>query len=106
MGMTTAPTGVRYFIRYPGARCDVDALQYGFSFSVELDQKWRRDERYATQPEILRYLETVADTFDLRRIPPVRLWTRQSAAGPSWCQRWDHPCGSVAPMNLFLLDDS
>ena len=51
--------------------------QYGFSFSAELDQKWRWDERYATQPEILRYLETVADTFDLRRIPPVRLWTRQ-----------------------------
>jgi len=69
--------GTWYFIRYPGARCDVDALQYGFSFSVELDQKWRWDERYATQPEILRYLETVADTFDLRRIPPVRLWTRQ-----------------------------
>ena len=79
--------GTWYFNRYPGARCDVDALEYGFSFSAELDQKWRWDERYATQSEILRYLETVADTFDLRR--DVQLDTRvDSATWDEAGRRW------------------
>lgn len=59
--------GVWYWNRYPGARCDVESLQYSYSFSDELQQEWEWTERYAAQPEILRYIEHVADRFDLRR---------------------------------------
>ena len=59
--------GVWYWNRYPGARCDVESYDYSYSFSPELEQDWRWTERYATQPEILRYIHHVADRFDLRR---------------------------------------
>lgn len=59
--------GVWYWNRYPGARCDVESLQYSYSFSPELEQEWVWKEKYAAQPEILRYIEHVADRFDLRR---------------------------------------
>jgi cation diffusion facilitator CzcD-associated flavoprotein CzcO len=58
--------GTWYWNRYPGARCDVESLDYSFSFSPELEQDWNWTERYATQPEILRYLQHVADRFGLR----------------------------------------
>src|SRR5260370_18232882 len=58
--------GTWYWNRYPGARCDVESLDYSFSFSDELQQEWSWSERYATQPEILRYLNHVADRFGLR----------------------------------------
>ena len=58
--------GTWYWNRYPGARCDVESLSYSYSFSPELEQEWTWSEKYATQPEILRYLEHVADRFDLR----------------------------------------
>ena len=45
--------GVWYWNRYPGARCDVESLQYSYSFSSELDQDWVWTERFAAQPEIL-----------------------------------------------------
>ncbi|WP_137723983.1 flavin-containing monooxygenase [Prescottella subtropica] len=59
--------GVWYWNRYPGARCDVESVDYSYSFSPELEQEWDWSEKYATQPEILRYLEHVTDRFDLRR---------------------------------------
>ncbi len=59
--------GTWYWNRYPGARCDIDSVDYCYSFSPKLLEEWRWSERFATQPEILRYLEFVADTFDLRR---------------------------------------
>lgn len=59
--------GVWFWNRYPGARCDVETYDYSYSFSPQLEQDWRWSERYATQPEILRYAEHVADRFDLRR---------------------------------------
>ncbi|HEY2205474.1 MAG TPA: NAD(P)/FAD-dependent oxidoreductase [Pseudonocardia sp.] len=59
--------GTWHWNRYPGARCDVESVEYGFSFSAELDEQWRWNERYSAQPDILAYLNTVADTFDLRR---------------------------------------
>ncbi|MEO3975591.1 NAD(P)/FAD-dependent oxidoreductase [Streptomyces sp. CAU 1734] len=58
--------GTWYRNRYPGARCDIESLSYSFSFSPELDQEWTWSEKYATQPEILRYLHHVADRFGLR----------------------------------------
>ena len=59
--------GTWFWNRYPGARCDVESTQYSYSFSSELQQQWRWSEKYATQPEILRYIDHVADRFDLRR---------------------------------------
>lgn len=59
--------GTWFWNRYPGARCDVDSLEYSFSFSEELEREWQWTERYASQPEILSYLNYVADRFDLKR---------------------------------------
>jgi len=74
MGMTSlcleAGTGVGgtwYWNRYPGARFDSESYSYGFSFSEELLQEWEWSEKFAPQPETLRYLNFVADKFDLRR---------------------------------------
>jgi cyclohexanone monooxygenase len=59
--------GTWYWNGYPGARCDVESLEYSYQFSGELQQEWEWTERFATQPEILRYINHVADRFDLRR---------------------------------------
>ena len=59
--------GTWYWNRYPGARCDIESIDYQYSFDEQLVQEWRWSERYATQPEILRYLEHVADRFGLRK---------------------------------------
>jgi cyclohexanone monooxygenase len=58
--------GTWYWNRYPGARCDVESIEYSYSFSDALQQEWSWSERYASQPEILRYASHVADRFDLR----------------------------------------
>lgn len=58
--------GTWYFNRYPGARCDVESLDYCYSFSDELQQEWTWTEKYATQAEILSYIMWVADKLDLR----------------------------------------
>jgi cyclohexanone monooxygenase len=70
--------GTWYWNRYPGARCDVESMQYSFSFSEELDQQWDWSEKYAPQPEILSYANHVADRFDLR--PHIRFDARVTAA--------------------------
>jgi cyclohexanone monooxygenase len=59
--------GTWYWNRYPGCRCDVESMEYSYSFSDELQQEWQWPERYGTQPEILRYINHVVDRFDLRR---------------------------------------
>jgi cation diffusion facilitator CzcD-associated flavoprotein CzcO len=59
--------GTWYFNRYPGARCDVESVDYSYSFSDELQQQWTWTEKYAAQPEILAYLNWVTDKLDLRR---------------------------------------
>ena len=58
--------GTWFWNRYPGARCDVESMEYSYGFSDELQQEWKWTERYATQPEILEYANHVADRFDLR----------------------------------------
>ena len=58
--------GTWYFNRYPGARVDIQSMEYSYSFSEELQQEWRWSERYASQPELLRYANHVADRFGLR----------------------------------------
>src|ERR1700687_1090743 len=70
--------GTWYWNRYPGARCDVESMQYSYSFSDELQQEWNWSERYAPQPEILRYANHVADRFNLRS--DIQLNTRVDQA--------------------------
>jgi cyclohexanone monooxygenase len=70
--------GTWYWNRYPGARCDIESLEYQYGFDDELPREWKWTERYATQPEILAYLNHVADRFDLRR--DIQLETRVTKA--------------------------
>jgi cyclohexanone monooxygenase len=70
--------GTWYWNRYPGARCDVESMQYSYSFSDELQQEWNWSERYAPQPEILKYANHVADRFKLRA--DIQLNTRVERA--------------------------
>jgi cyclohexanone monooxygenase len=58
--------GTWYWNRYPGARCDIESVEYSYSFDNTLQQEWEWTERYAPQPEILKYAQHVADRFDLR----------------------------------------
>jgi cation diffusion facilitator CzcD-associated flavoprotein CzcO/acetyl esterase/lipase len=79
--------GTWYWNRYPGARCDIPTTDYAFSFDPQLEKDWTWSEKYATQPEILAYLEHVADRYDLRR--DIRFGIRITAA--SWdeaSRRW------------------
>jgi cyclohexanone monooxygenase len=79
--------GTWYWNRYPGARCDVESMQYSYEFSDELQQEWDWSERYATQPEILRYAQHVAERFDLRS--NIRFDTRvESATFDEATDRW------------------
>ena len=66
--------GTWYWNRYPGARVDIESVHYSYSFDDELQQEWHWSERFCAQPEILSYLEHVAERFDLRR--SVRFNTR------------------------------
>ena len=78
--------GTWYWNRYPGARCDVQSVDYSYSWDKELDETWQWSERYATQPEILSYLEHVADKHDLRR--DIQFDTRVDSA------EWDDAAGT------------
>ncbi|HXJ34830.1 MAG TPA: alpha/beta hydrolase fold domain-containing protein [Candidatus Eisenbacteria bacterium] len=79
--------GTWYWNRYPGARCDIESIDYSYSFDPALQTEWQWSERYATQPEILRYLGYVADKHDLRR--DIRFSTRvESAAWDGAAKRW------------------
>src|SRR6195952_432435 len=79
--------GTWYWNRYPGARCDVESMQYSYSFSEELQQEWQWSEVFAGQPEILRYANHVADRLDLRR--DMRFETRvTSAVFDEGAHRW------------------
>lgn len=66
--------GTWFWNRYPGARCDVESVDYSYTFSAELEQEWSWTERYPAQPEILRYLQHVAERFSLRK--DIELETR------------------------------
>ena len=79
--------GTWYWNRYPGARCDVESIEYSYSFSKELEQDWTWSERYASQSEILRHLDHVADRFGLRH--DIQLNTRvRSAVFDEDASRW------------------
>ena len=59
--------GTWYWNRYPGARCDVESLQYSYSFDEQLQQDWHWPEKFSAQPDILAYANYVADRFDLKK---------------------------------------
>ncbi|MGX1934098.1 flavin-containing monooxygenase [Microbacterium resistens] len=93
--------GTWFWNRYPGARCDVESIDYSYSFDDDLQRDWRWSERYATQPEILRYLNHVADRFDIRRHyrfgervieavwdDPDQRWTLRTGSGLEVRARW------------------
>ena len=99
----TAPSvgGTWYHNRYPGARVDIQSMEYSFSFDEALQQEWKWSERYAPQPELLRYANHVADRFGLR--DGIRLskpiagahfnetakrWTVRAESGESWSARF------------------
>ena len=84
--------GTWYWNRYPGARCDIESMEYSYGFDEELQQEWEWAERYSPQPEILSYANHVADRFDLRR--DIQLETRVTsavydAAAGAWQVRTD-----------------
>src|SRR3954470_3590480 len=93
--------GTWYWNRYPGARCDVPTTDYTFGFDPELEKEWTWSEKYATQPEILRYLQFVTDRYDRRRdLPcgtrvaggegddPAQLWRVRPSTGETVTSRF------------------
>ena len=96
--------GTWYWNRYPGARVDVESLAYSYSFSEDLEQEYEWEERYPTQPEILRYARHVADRFDLRR--DIFFETRVNAAtydesSATWLVRTDQ--GNTVTCRFFIM---
>ena len=79
--------GTWYWNRYQGARCDSESHVYWYTFSPELMREWEWSERYPGQAEILRYLNFVADRFDLKR--DIRFNARVAAASyDEQANRW------------------
>jgi cyclohexanone monooxygenase len=87
--------GVWHHNGYPGARCDVESYDYSYSFSSELEQEWVWSERYATQPEILRYIHHVVERFDMRR--HIRFNCRMERAEyDEQAGRWSVTCADAS----------
>lgn len=91
--------GTWFWNRYPGARCDVESMQYSYSFSDEIQQAWNWSELYAAQPEILRYINFVADKLELRR--HIRFNTRVASLDYDeqarlWQARFDDGSSALA----------
>ena len=96
--------GVWYWNRYPGARCDVESVDYSYSFDDQLQQDWNWSEKYATQPEILRYLNHVTDRFDLR--PDITFGARVTDAildEDSLCWEIRTDTGEVVSARFMVL---
>ncbi len=96
--------GTWYWNRYPGARCDVESMQYSFGFDEALQQEWKWSERFAAQPEILKYANHIADRYDLRR--DITFNTRISgaeydAAAARWTARTQH--GQTIRAQFFVM---
>jgi cation diffusion facilitator CzcD-associated flavoprotein CzcO/acetyl esterase/lipase len=96
--------GTWYWNRYPGARCDIQTIDYSYTFDPELEREWKWSEKYATQPEILRYLGFVADRYELRR--DIRFGTKVTkAVWDEAAQRWllttDH--GAAVSCRSYIM---
>lgn len=112
----TTVGGAWYWNRYPGARCDVESLVYCYSFSPIIDAEWRWSERYAAQPEILRYMNFVCDRLDLRKDirfnsrlvkasfdKATNLWTFVTEKGDTYRAR--HFVSSAGPISAPIWPD-
>ncbi len=114
--------GTWYHNRYPGARVDIQSMEYSYSFDETLQQEWRWSERYASQPELLRYANHVADCFALRDgiqlntrivgahfVETGRRWMVRSDAGDIWSARFlvmaSGPLSSPNRPDFAGLDD-
>lgn len=96
--------GTWYWNRYPGARCDVESLEYSYSFDEALQQEWEWTERYSGQPEILKYANHVADRFDLRK--DISFNTRVlSAVFDEQTDKWvvESDSGEVVRARFFVM---
>ncbi len=93
--------GTWYWNRYPGARVDIQSLEYSFGFDEDMEREWRWSERYAPQPELLRYADHVATRFDLKRDIKFNTritsahwqegtshWLTRSESGDTWTSRY------------------
>ena len=89
--------GTWYWNRYPGARCDIESLDYSYSFDEDLQQEWHWPDRYSVQPDILRYARHVAERFDLKR-DIVFETTVTAAAWDADCGRWTIETDEGGPM--------
>ncbi|MFM7537532.1 MAG: flavin-containing monooxygenase [Acidimicrobiales bacterium] len=94
--------GVWYWNRYPGARCDVDSVEYSYQFSEDLQQEWEWNERYGSQPEILRYIGHVVERFGVR--DRFRFGHRlRSAVFDDLRQRWQLDCDNGARLDSAFV---
>jgi len=96
--------GTWFWNRYPGARCDIESLDYSYKFSDALQREWQWTERYAAQEEILRYIHFVADRLDLRRdiFPNSRVTAaRYDERANTWTVRTD--AGDVVQARLVIM---
>src|SRR5207248_6281800 len=96
--------GTWYWNRYPGCRCDVESMEYSYSFSNELQQGWHWPERYGTQPEILRYINHVADRFDLTRDVEFNTWVKEAffdSKTNTWMVKTDKGNAAAAPFCIM-----
>ena len=75
--------GTWYWNRYPGARCDIESMEYSYQFDDDLQQEWEWRERYAAQPEILDYARHVAERYQLR--PDIQFNTRVASMSCDAC---------------------
>ena len=103
--------GTWYWNCYPGARCDIESMEYSFQFDAELQQEWQWTERYATQSEILAYINHVADRYRLR--DDIQFETRVASAQfdeqqGTWLlatEDGDEYRGNQAPVGVGLLTE-
>ncbi|MGE0732522.1 MAG: flavin-containing monooxygenase [Acidimicrobiia bacterium] len=96
--------GTWYWNRYPGARCDVRSIDYSYSWDPQLEQEWEWSEKFATQPEILRYANHVADRYDLRR--DITFDTRVTAANwdeQATCWRLRTSTGASVSATYYVM---
>jgi cyclohexanone monooxygenase len=96
--------GTWYWNRYPGARVDIESMQYSYQFDDALQQEWHWRERYAPQPELLEYARHVADRYDLRR--DIRFDTSVTgAAYDEAASRWtlETEDGSQIAARFFVM---
>jgi cation diffusion facilitator CzcD-associated flavoprotein CzcO len=100
----SGPGGVWFHNRYPGARVDVESIDYCYYFSPELYRDWRWSERYGAQPELLAYLNHVADRFDIRRHFLFENWVTSAQWQPELARyRVTTSTGFVATCRFLVM---